>query len=132
MPHPGGRPRYTPTDHDRALVRNMAAAGLAQQTIQLCLPTAPSSPKTFVKAFERELATSPYLVTAKAISKLVMAIDAGEAWAIRAWLFSDKGAGFHWSSATDHRFVDKDGKDRKMLDLASVQAYCASIPDDPA
>jgi hypothetical protein len=31
----------------------------------------------------------------------------------------------------DHRFVGEDGKDR-ALDLASVQAYCASIPDDPA
>jgi hypothetical protein len=103
----------------------MAAAGLTQQTIQLCLPNAPSSPKTFAKAYHTELVTSPYLVTAKAISQLVMAIDNGEAWAIRAWLFSDKGGGFHWATSTDHRFVDSQGNDRK-LDLDAVRAYMQS------
>lgn len=125
---PGGRPRYKPSDDEKVLVRNMAAAGLAQQTIQLCLPNAPASPKTFCRAFQTELVTSPHLVTVKAISKLVVAIDNGEPWAIRLWLTCK--ASFQETSA--HRFVDAGGRDRKPLDLASVQAYCSSIPDDPA
>ncbi len=44
------------------------------------------SPKTFLKAFRKELTTAPHLVTAKAVSKLVVALDAGEAWAICFWL----------------------------------------------
>jgi hypothetical protein len=109
------------------MVKNMAAAGLSQQTIQLCLPNAPKHPKTFVKNFKAELSTSGPLVTAHAVSKLVVAIGNGEAWAICFWLKCR--AGFQETAA--HRFVGGDGKDR-TLDLASVQAYCASIPDDPA
>lgn len=86
MPRPGGRPSYKPTDEERTLVRNMAAAGLAQQTIQLCLPNAPKSHKTFTKVFRPELVQSQHLVTAKAISKLVVALNNGEAWAICFWL----------------------------------------------
>jgi len=37
MPHPGGRPKYIPTDADRATVRNMAAAGIPHETIASCL-----------------------------------------------------------------------------------------------
>ena len=88
---PGGRPRYEPTDYDRNLVRNMAAAGLAQQTIQLCLPNAPASYNTFMKVFKAEMVTSQHLVTAKAVSKLVTALDAGEAWAICFWLKTKAG-----------------------------------------
>jgi hypothetical protein len=84
--HAGGRPRYTPTDNDRALVRNMAAAGLSHEAIQRCLPTAPKHIDTFTRAFREELDTSAWIVSAKAISKLVVAIDKGEAWAICFWL----------------------------------------------
>ena len=84
--HPGGRPPYTPSEQDRALVRNMAAAGLSQQSIQRCMPQAPKSDKTFRKVFRVELDTSADIVSAKALSKLVVAIDAGEAWAICFWL----------------------------------------------
>src|ERR1035438_8128342 len=99
---PGGRPFYKPTDDDRVLVRNMAAAGLSQQTIQLCLPAAPKHPKTFCKAFKAELETSAFEVTARAMSKLVGAINNGEAWAICFWLKSK--AGFEERQA--HRLVD--------------------------
>jgi hypothetical protein len=83
--HAGGRPRYTPTDNDRALVRNMAAAGINQEAIMRCLPDAPSRP-VFSRVFKTELETSGDIVSAKAISKLVVAIDRGEAWAICFWL----------------------------------------------
>lgn len=94
MPHPGGRPRgpkYIATDEQRAMVRSMGAAGLAWQTIQSCLPGAPKDQKTFVRLFQTELVTSPHLVTAKAVSKLVAAIDRSEAWAICFWLKTKAG-----------------------------------------
>jgi hypothetical protein len=80
------KPPYTPSDDTRNLVRSMAAAGLSQTIIQRCLPNAPKSDKTFRKAFRVELETSGDIVTAKAVSKLVSAIDAGQAWAICFWL----------------------------------------------
>ena len=83
--HAGGRPPYTPSDNDRALVRNMAAAGLCHEAIQRCLPTGPKI-ETFRKVFRTELDTSANIVSAKAISKLVVAIDHGDAWAICFWL----------------------------------------------
>ena len=124
MPHLGGRPPYKPTDAERAMVRNMAAAGLSQQTIQLCLPAAPKHHKTFTKAFRHEIDTSAPLITAQAVSKLVAALQNGEAWAICFWLKCK--AGFQETAA--HRFVGQDGKDR-TLDLAAVRAYMNSIPD---
>ena len=107
MPHPGGRPPYKPTDAERAMVRNMAAAGLSQQTIQRCLPKAPKHPKTFFKAFRDELDTSAHLITAQAVSKLVAAMQSGEAWAICFWLKCK--AGFQETAA--HRLVDGAGND---------------------
>jgi hypothetical protein len=89
----------------------MAAAGLPQVTVQLCLPNAPKSPKTFRKVFRVELDTAPHLVTAKAMSKLVAALDHGEAWAVCFWLKCK--AGFQETSA--HRLVDKAGEDRPPL-----------------
>lgn len=108
---PGGRPRYVPSDNDRALVRNMAAAGLSQESIQRCLPTAPKI-ETFRKVFRTELATSKDIVTAKAISKLVVAIDKGDAWAICFWLKCK--AGFVDRQVIDNRIVDKEGDDREV------------------
>jgi len=81
-----GRPPYSPSDNDRALVRNMAAAGLSMDAIHRCLPESPKSIKTFAKYYRTELETSADIVSAKAVSKLVVAIDRGEAWAICFWL----------------------------------------------
>ena len=86
-----GRPKYLPSVLDRELVRNMAAAGIPQATIQACLPDAPESPKTFSKTFRAELVTGKPVITSKAISKLVMALDSGEAWAICFWLKTKAG-----------------------------------------
>ena len=132
MPHPGGRPPYKPTDPERVLVRNLAGAGLTQEVIQRVLvrvfPAAPKHPKTFIKLFRKELETSRYEITARAISRLVKSIDDGEAWAIRAWLFSDKGAGFHWSTATEHRLVDLEGKDRDVRIIVEYEDVPPKTP----
>jgi len=74
------KPPYAPSDNDRCMVRNMAAAGIAANCIHRCLPNRPKSEKTFRKAFREELDTSADIVSAKAISNLVVAIDAGQAW----------------------------------------------------
>lgn len=107
----GGRPRYDPSENDRALVRNMAAAGLAQNAIQRCMPKAPKSEKTFRKYFRTELDTSQAIVSAKAVSKCIAAIEKGEAWAICFWLKCK--AGFQETSA--HRIVDKADEDREII-----------------
>ena len=104
---PAGRPKYVPSDNDRALVRNMAAAGVASNLIQRCLPGAPKDDEAFRNAFRDEIETSGSIVSAKAISKLVVAIDKGEAWAICFWLKCK--AGFQETSA--HRMVNKNGDD---------------------
>jgi hypothetical protein len=108
---PGGRPRYVPSDNDRALVRNMAAAGLSHESIQRCLPTGPKI-ETFRKVFRIELETSKDIVTAKAISKLITKIDAGDLGAICFWLKCK--AGFVDRQSVDNRLVDKDGDDREV------------------
>jgi len=115
------KPPYEPSDNDRCMVRNMAAAGIAANCIHRCLPNRPKSEKTFRKAFREELDTSADIVSAKAISNLVVAIDAGQAWAICFWLKCR--AGFQETSA--HRFVAKDGEDRKM-DMEAVRAFMQS------
>jgi hypothetical protein len=108
--HPGGRPHYTPTDADRATVRNMAAAGIPQHNICQCLGKKGIAEKTLRKHFEHELETSPHMVTGFAMSKLFAAIQAGEAWAICFWMKCK--AGFQETSA--HRFVDKEGEDSAL------------------
>lgn len=110
MPNLGGRPAYLPTDSDRALVRNMAAAGIAQNAIQRCMPKAPKSEKTFRKAFRDELSTSQDIVSAKAVSKLIAKIDAGDLGAICFWLKCKAG----FEERTAHRVVDATGADRDV------------------
>lgn len=118
---PGGRPSYSPSENDRALVRNMAAAGLAANNIQRCLPTAPKSEKTFRKAFRSELDTSADIVTAKAISKLVVKIDQGDLGAICFWLKTK--AGFRETFGQVHRLVDENGSDKDIkIILEHVEA----------
>jgi hypothetical protein len=58
----------------------------------------------------------------------VKAINEGQPWAIRAWLFSDKGAGFHWSTATEHRLVDKEGEDRDVRIIVEYVDVPAKTP----
>jgi hypothetical protein len=106
----GGRPQYVPSDADRALVRNMAAAGIRQNAIQRCMPRAPKSDKTFRKVFRTELDTSQDIVSAKAVSKLIGKIDDGDLGAICFWLKCKAG----FEERTAHRVVDQDGADRDI------------------
>lgn len=108
---PGGRPRYVPSDEQRELVRNLSAAGLSHESIQRCLPTGPKI-ETFRKVFRLELETSKDIVTAKAISKLIVKIEAGDLGAICFWLKCK--AGFVDRQAIDHRSVDIEGNDRDI------------------
>ncbi len=82
----GGRPRYQPTDADRATVKNMAAAGIPHTNICQCIGTVGISEKTLRVHFRHELDTSAYMVTGFAMSKLFAAIQGGQAWAVCFWL----------------------------------------------
>jgi hypothetical protein len=84
--HPGGRPRYQPTEADRATVRNMAAAGIPQHQICTCLGTTGIDEKTLRKHFARDMGVAPHMVTGFAMSQLVAAIKNGDAWAICFYL----------------------------------------------
>ena len=120
----GGRPKYSPTEADRATVRNMAAAGIPQHNICQCLGTEGIAEKTLRKHFSHELATSPYMVTGFAMSKLFAAIQSNEAWAICFWMKTKAG----FQETQGHRFIGQDGKDRGLT-LEAVRAYMNSIPD---
>lgn len=106
------------------MVRNMAAAGIAANCIHRCLPNRPKSEKTFRKAFREELDTSADIVSAKAISKLVVAIDAGQAWAICFWLKCR--AGFQETNA--QRLVDAAGNDRDIKVVIEYENVPAKAP----
>jgi hypothetical protein len=121
MPHAGGRPKYAPTDADRATVRNMSAAGIPHETIASCLGKNGIDDKTMRKHFRRELDISQYLVTGFAMSRLYAAIQAGEAWAVCFWMKCR--AGFQETSA--HRLVDSVGKDTSPVVLQAVSIATA-------
>lgn len=81
-----GRPRYEPTLADRNTVKNLAAAGVAKDRIAQCIGEYGVDKKTLYKHFRRELDVSKTQVTAMAMSKVVAAMTAGEAWAVCFWL----------------------------------------------
>ncbi len=79
-------PAYKPTDADRNTVHIMAASGLSQDKIALCLGKKGIAEATLRKHFKRELATAYLEANAKAVGKLFEAVDRGESWAICFWL----------------------------------------------
>jgi hypothetical protein len=105
------KPPYQPTPSDRATVQNLAALGATHADIAMCLSTDGISEKTMRKYFRRELDTSLANVKALAMSKVVAAITAGEAWAVCFFLKCRAG----WQETTSQRFVDEKGKDRPFL-----------------
>ena len=107
---PAGRPKYSPSAQDRALVSNMAAVGIRQYAIQRCMPRAPKSEKTFRKVFRTELDTSQDIVSATAMSKLIGKINDGDMTAISLWLKAKCG----FEERTAHRMVDQEGADRDI------------------
>ena len=110
-----GRPQYEPSISDRATVKNLAALGATHEQIALCIGDYGVTAKTLRKHFKRELEASSIEVKALAMSRLVAAIDAGEAWAI--CFFLKTKAGFRETS--NHRLVDDEGKDRGLT-LADI------------
>lgn len=107
-----GKPQYVPTEADRAVVKNMAAAGIVHEQIAECMDGGKGiDPKTLRLYFHRELATSRNSVTALAMSQVVKAMNAGEAWACCFWLKCRGG----WRETQAHAFVDSAGKDRPFM-----------------
>ncbi len=85
------KPRYLPTDADRNTVRIMAAAGISQEHIALCIASRAGghhgiSETTLRKHFDRELKTAYHMANAQAVAKLFEAVNRGEGWAVCFWL----------------------------------------------
>jgi hypothetical protein len=109
------------------MVFSMAAAGLSMDAIYRCLTAAfvpgegrvrpPKSIKTFAKAFRAELDTAPDHVTGKALSKLIAAMEQGEAWAICFWLKCKGG------------FVEVQRREHSGPSGGPIE-YCESSPHD--
>lgn len=97
--HGAARPVYAPSDSDRATVQNLAVLGASHERIALCIGDKGVTAKTLRKHFRRELDVSLMQVEALAASKVVAAIQAGEAWAI--CFFLKCKAGWREKSALD-------------------------------
>ena len=104
---PAGRPPYVPTAEHRAMVQNLAAAGIDQERIAAAIGC---SHPTLRKNYKHELAVSKTQVTAMAQSGLFAAIKKGEAWAICFWMKTREG----WHETDAHRLVDEKGNDRDV------------------
>ncbi len=84
------KPSYKPTDADRNTVRIMAAAGVSQEHIALCIESRAGgkhiSETTLRKYFSKEMATAYHMANAQAVAKLFEAVNRGEGWAVCFWL----------------------------------------------
>jgi len=109
--HPGGRPRYEPTEADRNTVKTMVACGITQDDIAHCLGADGVAPKTLRLHFRNELDTEMTQVNALAGSQVIAAMKRGEAWACCFWLKCRAG----WQETSAHRFVNEQGRDRPFL-----------------
>lgn len=84
---PHGRPPYEPTDQDRAIVKNLVAAGTPESRICECLNMSQGiDQETMRKHFVRELTTARQEVTVMAMRGVVARIAAGDLEACRLWL----------------------------------------------
>ena len=119
----GGRPKFKPTDEQRLLVKNLVAAGTAQDRICLCILNGkkPIDANTLRKHFRDELDTSIQWVTGMAMSRVVNGIVNHKQWAIQLWLRTRAG----WSETAAHRVVDESGKDRPLT-LGDIDAIIAA------
>ena len=104
---PAGRPPYVPTPEHRAMVQNLAAAGIDQDRIAAAIGI---RKPTLHKNFKAELAVSKTQVTAMAQSQLFAAIKRGELAAIFFWLKTRE----MWHETDAHRLVDAAGQDRDV------------------
>jgi len=74
---------YKPTDNQRIQVKAWAAAGVSKERMRKALGI---DIKTLNKHFDFELQNAQTEVTALAMSKLVSALNAGQAWAVCFYL----------------------------------------------
>jgi hypothetical protein len=84
--HPGGRPKWVPTEAERQKVINLAAAGVPWTTIADCMQV---SFKTLKRALKSELARARSEGIAVAFGMFFKAIKNGEPWAISKKLAID-------------------------------------------
>ena len=84
-PPPRKQP-YSPTEADRATVQNLVALGVPHAEIATCLGKDGIDPKTLRKHFRREIDTATLKVKALCMSKLIQAMNNGEAWAVCFYL----------------------------------------------
>lgn len=116
-----GRPCYEPSPADRATVQNLSALGATHKVIARCIGTYGVTEKTLRKHFQPELERSSWQLQALAMSKLIAAINAGEAWAICFWLKTRCG----FRQNPDDRLVDEDRRHRPLT-LADIHAANAA------
>jgi hypothetical protein len=118
-----GRKKFRPTEADRSIVKNMAAAGLREDQIADCIGVRGIDPKTLRKYFKRELLTSRHIVTATAMSQVVKAMNAGEAWACCFWLKCRGG----WKETDRHEITGADGGPLETTDVTPRERLASRI-----
>lgn len=84
-PKKRGQPEYRPTKADRETVLAMAGAGFKQDDIALCVGANGVDPKTLRKHFEFELGAGVMKLNGLCVSRIVRAMEKGEAWALCFW-----------------------------------------------
>ena len=99
-----GRPKYEPSESDRATVEAMAAAGIAQDTIARCIGARGIDEKTLRRHFRQELDTAVAKSNALVATQVLNAAQRGEAWACCFWLKCR--AGWRERSAIEHSGPD--------------------------
>lgn len=103
---PHGRPPYKPTDQDRAIVKNLVAAGTPEERICQCLDMSQGiDQETMRKHFARELKTAREEVTAMAMRGVATGIAAGNLDACYKWLRCRAG----WKESSQVEHTGKDG-----------------------
>lgn len=119
-----GRPQYEPTKADRATVQCLVALGARQEDIAKCIGTWGVTRATLRKHFKREMEISVLEVQANAMAKLVAAINAGEAWAVKFYL--ERKCGF-----VDKVSVEASGPDGNPIQLQTRHQIVFGPEEDP-
>ncbi|MGA2717302.1 MAG: hypothetical protein ABSG41_29855 [Bryobacteraceae bacterium] len=119
-----GRPCYEPSPADRATVQHLSALGATHKVIASCIGTHGVTEKTLRKHFQPELERSSWQLQALAMSQLIAAIKAGEAWAICFWLKTRGG----FRQKPYDRLVDEDRRHRPLT-LADIDALIAAADE---
>ena len=123
------RHAYKPTDKDREVVKAMASYGVPQEDIGRVVGC---SHVTLRKHFEAELDTAGIRANSKVAERLFSdCMKDDPRYQVSRMFWLKTRAGWRDENYT-HRFVDEQGRDRKLLDLASVRAFMRSVPDAPS